>query len=201
MKPFSRIVTATLVSVAALTTGMAANAQTSSTMSGSSWYAPGSGYIGLNAGRSDYNLGNGNGLFRSEDNDSAYNIYAGSYFNQNFGLEIGYTDFGKINRLGGTTDAHGINLSLVGRLPLSPSFNLIGKLGTTYGRTETTASAASGVTGGKDTGWGVSYGIGAEYAFTPAWSAVVQYDEHNLKFAGQDKERIGATTVGVRYRF
>ncbi|RYX98049.1 MAG: hypothetical protein EOO28_00460 [Comamonadaceae bacterium] len=200
MKSFSRIATATLVTVAALTTSVAANAQ-STTMGGSTWYAPGSGYIGLNAGRSDFNLGNGNGVFRSEDNDTAYNIYAGSYFNQNFGLEIGYTDFGKISRLGGTTDAHGINLSLVGRLPLSPSFNLLGKVGTTYGRSETTTSLASGVQGGKETGWGASYGIGAEYSFTPQWSAVLQYDEHNVKFAGQDKERIGATTVGFRYKF
>ncbi|MDO9405874.1 MAG: outer membrane beta-barrel protein [Polaromonas sp.] len=199
MKSFSRIATATLVSVAALTTGMAANAQT--TGSGFSMYQPGSGYIGLNAGRSDYNVGSGNGVFGSDDNDDAYNIYGGSYFSQYFGLEVGFTDFGKISRLGGRTDAEGINLSLVGRLPLSPAFSLNAKVGTTYGRTKVSANPLSGVTGGKESGWGVSYGIGAEYAFTPAWSAVLQYDEHKLDFAGSGDERIGATTVGVRYRF
>ncbi|RYG09664.1 MAG: hypothetical protein EON92_14230, partial [Burkholderiales bacterium] len=187
MKSFSRIATATLVSVAALTAGMSANAQ--STASGFSMYQPGSGYIGLNAGRSDFNLGSGTGLFSSDDNDDAYNIYAGSYFSQYFGAEIGFTDFGKVGRLGGTTKAEGINLSLVGRLPLSQAFSLTGKVGTTYGRTNVRTSTLSGVAGGKETGWGLSYGIGAEYAFTPAWSAVVQYDEHKLDFAGSGDER------------
>jgi OOP family OmpA-OmpF porin len=100
-----------------------------------SFYAPGSRYFGLNIGQSDFSLPNGTGGFPSDNKDTSYNIYGGSYFNNNFGLELGYTDFGKANRAGGQTEAQGINLSLVGRLPLSNSFNLLGKLGTTYGHT------------------------------------------------------------------
>ena len=66
--------------------------------SGPTFYAPGSGYIGFNAGKSDFSVGGGSGLFSSEKKDTAYNIYGGTYFNPNFGLEAGFTDFGKINR-------------------------------------------------------------------------------------------------------
>ncbi len=166
-----------------------------------SFMAPGSSYIGLNAGQSDFSLGNGTGLFPSDSKDTAYSIHGGSYFNNNFGLELGYTNFGKIDRAGGSTKAEGINLSLVGRLPLSPQFNLLGKIGTTYGRTDVSALPGSGVASGRESDFGLSYGLGAEYAFNPNWSAVLQYDQHDLKFAGSGNDRISATTLGVRYRF
>jgi OOP family OmpA-OmpF porin len=205
MQSLTRTFTATVLAVAALaatTTG--AQAQTSSGTSASgnyTFYAPGSRYFGLNIGQSDFSLPNGAGAFPSENKDTSYNIYGGSYFNNNFGVELGYTDFGKINRGGGQTEAEGINLSLVGRLPLSNSFNLLGKLGTTYGRTRVSASPASGIATGNQSDWGVSYGIGAEWAFTPAMSAVLAWDEHNLKFPGSGKDRVSTTSVGLRYRF
>ncbi|MBC7548856.1 MAG: outer membrane beta-barrel protein [Polaromonas sp.] len=199
MTSSKRLLSALVVAAASLTA--MAGAQAQSTTSGPNFYAPGSGYIGFNAGKSDFSVGAGNGLFSSENKDTAYNIYGGTYFNPNFGLEAGFTDFGKIKRGGGTTKANGINLSLVGKLPLSESFNLLGKVGTTYGRTDVSSAVGSGIPNGKESGFGLSYGIGAEYFFTPAVSGVVQYDEHQMKFAGSDKERVGAATVGLRYRF
>lgn len=166
-----------------------------------SLYAPGSAYIGLNAGRSNYSLGSGAGGFASDRRDTAYNIYGGGYFNRNFGLELGYNDFGRVNRAGGGTEAEGINLSLVGRLPLSPSFSLLGKLGTTYGRTKVSAAPASGIASGNESGFGASYGLAAEYSFNPHWSAVLQWDRYELKFPGSGRDPVSATTVGLRYRF
>ena len=191
MKSLNRTFSATVLAVAALTAMAGAQAQ-SSTGSNYSLYGPGAGYVGLNVGSSDYSLGNGFGPFASDDSDTVYNIYTGTFFHPNFG---------KIDRAGGTTKAEGINLSLVGRAPVSPSFNLIGKLGTTYGRTDVSAAPGTGVVSGSETGFGVSYGLGAEYVFNPQLSAVLQYDEHRLKFAGEGSDRVNATTVGLRYRF
>lgn len=200
MKLLNRTFSVTVLAIAALTAVAGAQAQ-STASSNYSLYAPGAGYAGLNLGRSNYSLGNGSGLFSSDDSDTAYNIYTGTFFHPNFGLELGYTNFGKIDRAGGRTKAQGFNLSLAGRAPISPSFNLLGKLGTTYGRTEVSALPGSGVASGKETGFGVSYGLGAEYVFGPQLSAVLQYDEHKLKFSGGNKDSISATTVGLRYRF
>ena len=198
MKFLNRAFSSTVFAVAALTAVAGAQAQNNSNYS---LYGPGAGYVGLNVGQSNYSLGNGFNLFSSDSHDTAYNVYTGTFFNQNFGAELGYTNFGKVDRAGGSTKAEGINLSLVGRAPVSPSFNLLGKIGTTYGRTDVSTSVGSGVVSGKETGFGVSYGLGAEYVFNPQLSAVLQYDEHRLRFAGEGRDRISATTLGLRYRF
>ncbi|MEO7401879.1 MAG: outer membrane beta-barrel protein [Polaromonas sp.] len=197
LRPLTRTFSATIVAVAALTAAAGAQAQTNYSL-----FGPNANYLGLNVGRSDFNsLNNGNGIFPFDKHDTVYGINAGSYFNKNFGLELGYTNFGKVARAGGDTKAQGVNLSLIGTLPLTTSFNLLGKLGTTYSRTDVSSSPLSGVASGSESGFGVSYGIGAEYTFSPQLSAVLQYDAHNMKFADTGRERIGATTVGLRYRF
>lgn len=200
MTSSKHLLSAIVVAAASLTAVAGAHAQSTSNEA-YSFYSPGSGYIGLNAGKSDFSVGNGNGFFTSENKDTTYGIYGGTYFTPYFGGEVGYTNFGKINRAGGRTKAQGVNLSAIGRLPLSPQFNLLGKLGTTYGRTDVSSAIGSGVTAGGESGFGFSYGVGAEYAFTPAVSGVVQYDEHRLKFAGGNNDRVGAATVGVRFKF
>ena len=200
--------TSNKVSIAAATVTLAfaggVQAQ-SSTMpaprTGNSMYAPGSAYIGFNIGQSNLKLNNGNNLFGIERTKNIYSLYAGSYFNEFLGLEIGYADFGRFNRAGGQTKADAFNLGLIGKLPLGTSFNLLGRLGTTYGRTEVSSNIASGVVAGKETGWGGSYGVGAEFVFNPQLSAVLQYDEYNLKFAGGNRDRINTTSLGLRYRF
>lgn len=200
MNSSKRFLSAIVVAAASLTA--VAGAQAQSAVDGPySFYSPGSAYVGLNAGKSDFSVGNGTGFFTSDNKDTTYGIYGGTYFTPYFGAELGYTNFGKINRAGGQTKAEGINASLIGRLPLSPQFNLLGKLGTTYGRTDVSSAFGSGVVPGKETGFDVSYGIGAEYAFTSAISGVVQYDEHKMKFAGGNNDRVGAATAGVRFKF
>ena len=204
MKNSPRLLSSFAVAVASF--AMMTGAQAQSSMSGMSgpgfsMYSPGSSYVGFNVGKSNFSLGNGVGVFPSDRKDTSYNLYAGSYFNPNFGLELGYTDFGRARRGGGDTKAMGFNLSVVGKVPLTNSFNLLGKVGTTYGRTEVSSAPGSGISGGKETGFGISYGIGAEYVFNPQLSAVLQYDAHDLKFAGSGRDRIDATSVGLRYRF
>ena len=189
-----------LASVLAMTNAAQAQSNTTSG-SGYSMYGPGSAYIGLNAGQSNYRLNNGVGGFGADQRKNAYSIYGGSYFSNNFGFEVGYTDFDRINRAGGSTKAEGFNVSLVGKLPLSQSFNLLGRLGTTYGRTDVSSNPASGIVSGKQTGWGASYGLGAEYVFSDNISAVLQYDEYRLKFAGSGNDKINTTSLGLRYRF
>jgi len=164
-------------------------------------YRAGGAYFDLNAGRSDFSLGNGVGVWDSDEGDTAYSAHIGSYFNDNVGVELGYTDFGSIKRAGGNTKARALSLSLVGKFPLSPSFNLLAKIGASYSDTDTSANPASGVATGSENGYGLSYGVGAEYAFTPKWSALLQYESHDVKFAGDNNERIGVTTLGVRYRY
>ncbi len=158
------------------------------------------GYIGLSAGRSKYDLSSGPVGTEYDNSDSALKIYTGGFFHPNWGVELGYLNAGKARRLGGDTKAHGFNLSLVGRAPLSEQFDVFGKIGTTYGRTRTSGSSSLGVRTGKEDGFGMSYGVGARWAFTPQWAAVIEWENHKFKFSDGD-EAVKMTTVGLQYRF
>lgn len=199
MKKSMRITTGLLAVAASFTLAAGAQAQGMTNRTGS-MLAPGASYIDLNAGTSDFSL-NDVPNWSSDNNDTAYSAHIGSYFNENLGMELGYTDFGTIQRAGGSTRARGLGLSLVGKLPVTPAMNLLGKIGTTYSDTDTSANPASGVATGSANGFGLSYGLGAEYAFTPQWSALLQYASHDVQFAGDTNDRIGVTTLGVRYRY
>ena len=188
---------------ASLTLAAGVQAQTSTTArsdSGYSLFSPGTSYIGLNAGQANFKLNNGLGGFPAEQRRNSYSLYGGSYLN-NLGAEIGYTNFGRVTRAGGSTKAEGFNLGVVGKLPVTQALNVIGRIGTTYGRTNVSAAPASGIVSGKQNGFGLSYGVGAEYVFLPNVSAVLQYDEYNLKFANTGRERINSASLGLRYRF
>lgn len=197
MKKLSPTLTRLLIAAAVCTVAMGAQAQSSR----SKIYAPGSSYVELGIGKSDYSLGNGIGVFDSDQGDTSYSVRGGSFFNNNVGMEIGYANFGTINRAGGTTKAQGLNLSLVGKMPLNANFNLLAKIGTTYSHTEVSSDPASGIVAGSESGFGLSYGIGAEYLFSPQWSGVLQYESQNLKFAGDRTDRVGVTSLSARYRF
>lgn len=201
MKTSTRITTGLLAVAASFTLAVGAQAQAAKNNTYSSMVGAGGSYFDLNIGRSDYSLDNGIGVWDSDQGDTAYSAHIGSYFNNNVGMEIGYTDFGTTQRAGGSTTARGLSLSLVGKFPVTPAINLLGKIGTTYSDTDVSANASSGVATGSENGFGLSYGLGAEYAITPQWSALLQYESHEMKFAGGNDERLGVTTLGVRYRY
>lgn len=159
-------------------------------------------YIGLNLGRSDYDLDCG-ALGGCDNSENAGRLYIGGMFNRNVGLELGYLHMGEVDRAGGDTRAHGLNLSVVGRVPFGgDAFGLFGKLGTTYGRTETSAAAGSGITTGDDDGFGLSYGAGLSYDFQRSnWAALLEWERHRFKFAGDRREWVEAVSAGVKYRF
>jgi OmpA-OmpF porin, OOP family len=188
-------------SLLAATTG--AHAQSSGTGTNRASYIPytSNGYLGFNLGRSNYNVPSGLGGFAYDDTDVASKIYAGGSFNRNLGLELAYIHMGTMDRAGGSTRAQGVDLSLVGRVPLGDRFDVFGKVGTTYGWTRASAVPASGLGGGKDHGFGVSYGVGASYYFTPQWAAVLEWESHDFRFAGTGRDAVHATTVGVRYNY
>lgn len=164
--------------------------------SASNWapWGPG-GYVGLNIGRSDYSLGGG------DDKDNFGRLSLGAMVNPNFGYELGYVDFGNVDRAGGNTKARGVNFSLVGRVPVGDRFGLFGKLGTTYGRSTVSSAPGSGVAAGRESGWGVAYSLGASFDITQQWSLVAEWERHDVRFAGTGREEVDAASIGVRYRF
>ena len=158
-------------------------------------------YVGLSLGRPDYSLGCGAGGRPCSDPEGALRLYAGGMFNRWLGVELAWLDFGHAERGGGTAEAHGLDLSLVGRMRLGQSFGAYGRLGTTYGRTRLDVEPASGLAGGAASGWGVSYGAGVSLDVSPHWTALLEWTQHDLRFPGDTSEPVSAANVGLLYRF
>jgi OmpA-OmpF porin, OOP family len=191
------------LALAVLTTSLPAAAQTSAGPGpeiGSLKPGRGSQAIGLNIGRSDYGAGCGL-LPGCEDGDRSVRLYGRSMVTDNFGAELGLLDMGRIDLGGGSTRAQGINLSLVGRLPLWDALSAYGKVGTTYGHTSTSVSAGSGLRGGSENGFGLSYGAGLSWDFSPRISAVLEWDSHDFRFANGGRDPVRATSLGLQYRY
>lgn len=160
------------------------------------------GYVGLNLGRPNWKLDcdDALGVYRCDDPDTRMDLYTGGLFNGWLGGEIGYTNEGKFDRAGGRARAEGIKLNLVLRAPMGP-FNAFAKGGTIYGRTRVSADALSGVATGKEDGWGVSWGAGVGYDFTPNLGAVLEWSRNEYRFKGAGKDDVDSTNIGLVYRF
>ena len=158
------------------------------------------GYVGLNIGQPDWSIPCSGGGFSCSESSTSYNIYTGGMFNPYFGAELGYVDFGKFERGGGRTRAAGVNLSLVGHLPLG-GFDLYAKLGALYGRTNVTANPISGLATGKRSGWEGSYGVGVGYRLSKQSMVVLEWNRYDLDFADVGKRDISTTSLGYVYRF
>ena len=188
----------------AMTLGSSANAQTTpapASASGATWYTPiGGRYVGIDIGSAKFSGGCGLGGLPCEDSSDAYSIYTGGMWNKNFGMELGATDFGSVDRAGGTAKAYGFSLKAVGVAPLTESLAAFAKVGTLYSHTKVTADAGAGVNTGKDTNWGLTYGVGLSFDFSPKVAAVLGWDRSNVHFAGS-QEHINTTSLGLKYRF
>lgn len=157
------------------------------------------GYVGLHGGRAEYNTECGIAA-SCDDANGAWKVYAGAAINPWLGLELGYVDMRHADRAGGTSKARGVNLSLVGRLPLGDMFHVYGKLGATYGRTDVSAGLGQLVPTGDDKGFGATGGVGAGIDFNRNWSLVLEWERQQFRFVG-GRQDVDLTSLGVLYRF
>ena len=161
----------------------------------------GRGYLGLNAGRPEYRMGCSVSASGCDFNDISIRRYAGAVMGTWWGTEIGAIDMPYSFRSSGTSQVQGLNLSLVGRAALGHSFRLFGKLGATYGHTDVGTASTGAATTGSDSGFGLSYGAGVSYDFSPKLSATLGWDSYEFRLPGIGREPVRATSLGLQYRY
>lgn len=131
------------------------------------------------------------------DKERVPNLYAGTMIGKYWGAEMGVVETGRLWRGGIESRSQGLNLSLVGRARIAPSLGVFGKVGTTYGRTET---MILGNTGAPEQGFGLSFGGGVTYDITPQLSATFELESHDLRLQGaRDPVRSGSLGLQLRY--
>ncbi|HUO44072.1 MAG TPA: outer membrane beta-barrel protein [Burkholderiales bacterium] len=120
-------------------------------------------------------------------NDTGYKGQLGYRFG-NFAIEGGYTDLGRssftsLTDLGtftGNFRAKLINLDLVGYIPLSTNFSLLGRLGGYNWQSESNVPMPSGTTSEiDDRGWNVKFGAGMQYDFNDYFGLRADFERYN----------------------
>lgn len=159
-----------------------------------------SGYVGVNLGVPKFHT-ECYRLFSCDNPQVSGKIYTGGLFARAIGMELGYINVGHAPRNGGHISAQGINLSLVGNLPLGDTFNLFAKVGGTYGWTRTSASPLliSYPTGRKD-GLGLSYGAGFAISTSTKTQILAEWERHDFNFR-PGISAVEVYSIGFKYLF
>jgi len=165
------------------------------------------GYIGADVGHADVKVSS-DYYGSTTKGHTAYKLYGGYDFNQYFGLEAGYVDFGKIDM--GYIDeslqakSQAIYFAAVGTLPLNDQFSLYAKAGISANRVKVDWSFYDGSGSGSYTKNNTSalLGLGAAYHFSKNLSVVAEYDDFG-KIEKEDGAHAKANiaSLGIRYNF
>jgi len=159
------------------------------------------GYIGVNLGRTQFDLPCGVAGFSCDKNSNlSFNVYTGGMFNEWLGLEVGYLYTGKADRAGGSTSAQGVNALLVGRVPLG-QFNVFAKAGGVYGRSRVRSSDPSTYYSGTATGGGAAYGGGVGYDFDRNNGIVLEWQRNKFRLSPTGHPDADTTSIGYVYKF
>ncbi len=131
-------------------------------------------------------------------NPGVLRIAGGYYFNSNVGVEVGYAMFGDSNYFGTTLSASSFHVVAVGNIPLSPQFDVFGKLGFASNSETWTAGGTTLLT---TSATDIMYGLGAQFHVNQQLSIQGQY----LYYGKFDTYPLPITasslTVGIAYAF
>jgi OmpA-OmpF porin, OOP family len=175
-------------------------------------------YVGVSGGQSradlddwdfyntyTYKGGPINGLvtLNADTRDTAWRIFAGYNFNENWAIEGAYTDLGRVKAhyswsadgtplFEVTGDQVAWSAALKGTLPINKQFDLFGLLGATSNRTkvnfnEINVNFAGGVPSGSDHRTGLMTGLGAEFKPTPNIGIRLEYQNYD-QFGGSGQD-------------
>jgi OOP family OmpA-OmpF porin len=158
------------------------------------------GTAGLSFGRAKLHAPCPAGAACDLRDNTSWRAFVGGRFNNIVGGEIGLMDLGDYGRGGGQTTARGLDLTLVAGVPIPAGQNssIFGKLGAAYIRTN--VAGPTGLTEGKESGWGPRVGIGAQFGFTQNWAVRFDVDRYRVQFPDTN-HNIDTYMIGAQYSF
>ena len=152
---------------------------------------------------------------RTEDNSSTgYKLFGGYQLNRNFAVEGGYFDLGRFNYTVNTTPlgsfssdmrVRGLNLDLVGILPLSDQFSVFGRAGAAYAQSRSSFARTNPLllinspTSRNETN--LKLGLGMQYAFTEALALRAELERYRISDPVRNRGHIDMASIGLVYRF
>ncbi|WP_168198903.1 outer membrane beta-barrel protein [Luteimonas granuli] len=129
-----------------------------------------------------------------DDEDTAFQVFGGYQFHPNFGVELGYTDFGEVDfdTAPGSLEADTVSLVAVGTLPFTERFSGYAKAGFH----SWDAEARSAGLRADDDGTDPTYGLGLQYRFTDNVALRGEYSRFEM-----DDADVDVAQLQVRFDF
>jgi OmpA-OmpF porin, OOP family len=178
-------------------------AQATATDTGTGWTMPyqsgfwGHAGISLGGAQIDASCPSGDPC---DQEDQAFRASAGGRFNNIFGGEIAYVNFGEFERGGGKTDADALDLTLMAGVPFANNWSVFGKLGAIYSNVDVSGDAPGLDTGGTN-GWGWRAGVGLQMGLTQNWALRADLDRYELAVPGGGHDNVDTLLIGAQYTF
>ncbi len=145
---------------------------------------------------------------------TAYKLFGGYQFNRNFAIEAGYFDLGKFGfdstttpagTLNGRTKARGLNLDLVGTLPLTERLSALARVGAHHTKTSDDfvgSGAAAGSTQMRSRrGTEAKLGAGLQYAFGPSMLMRGEVERYRVADGLGGKGSVNTATLSLVFPF
>lgn len=149
-----------------------------------------------------------------DDRSNGYKIFGGYQFNKNIALEGGYFNLGNFGytantvptgTLNGNIKLRGLNLDVVGTLPITDRFSAFGRVGANYAQARDSFSGTGAVhvlnpnPSRRDTN--LKLGAGLQYAITESLVVRAEVERYRIDDAIGNKGDVDLVSVGLLYRF
>lgn len=151
--------------------------------------------------------------FSKDQRDTGYKLFVGRQLNQYFAVEAGYFDLGKFDFksttsgngvLNGEAGFRGVNLDLLGQLPLSQRVSLLGRVGMHYSKTNTEFSGnrllGSNNTHASERKLNAKLGLGLEYKFSEALALRGEVERYRVNDAVGNRGDADLYSVSLVYK-
>ncbi len=148
-----------------------------------------------------------------ESHDTAWKLFGGYQFNENFAVEAGYHDLGTFKgvtsvtapaaaTVGGKWDAYAGSVSAVGIYPLVKQFSVFGKAGFAVSRVKVDVPAAAPYSASA-TRLQPLIGIGARFDITKAIGVRAEFERFNNVGDGDKtgQSPVNVWSISAQYRF
>ncbi|MDZ5637144.1 OmpA family protein [Janthinobacterium sp. GMG1] len=151
--------------------------------------------------------------FSKDQRDTGYKLFVGRQLNQYVAVEAGYFDLGKFDFqsttsgngvLNGQAAFRGVNLDLLGQLPLSQRLSLLGRVGMHYTKTNTEFSGnrllGSTNMHASERKLNAKLGLGLEYKFSEALALRGEVERYRLNDAVGNRGDADLYSVSLVYK-
>ena len=180
-------------------------------------------YLALDAGQAHYSGVSGSvtafgGTSHVSDSDTGYRFTGGYQFNQYWGAEASYVDFGQAEAdvtvttpsagtFSAKRKAHGFVFAGTGTYPFNDVWSGFLRFGGIIGHVQVdatgTGSLATATGSQSSSDWKVTYGVGVNWKLTENWTVRAGWDKYS-SLGNQNKtgeNDVGLLSIGVVYRF